>query len=156
MDLAYLYTSFEGRISRKPYWLAALILAAAGVVIIFVAVFTMPALLLGGAGLLFQLVLMIALAYAATALMVKRLHDRNKPGSFVAAVWTPVAIHIAGNMFGLTTEPTQIDGEHVLMPNALGWTVIAIVVGIGIWALFELGLRRGTEGANDFGPDPLQ
>ncbi|MGE0006721.1 MAG: DUF805 domain-containing protein [Parvibaculaceae bacterium] len=35
------------------------------------------------------------------------------------------------------------------------WILIAFVPIVGgIWQLIELGLLRGTEGANDYGPDP--
>jgi len=33
MDFRYLYTSFEGRINRKPFWIAGLILFVVAIVI---------------------------------------------------------------------------------------------------------------------------
>lgn len=33
MDFGYFFTSLEGRINRKPYWLAALLLFAVSVVV---------------------------------------------------------------------------------------------------------------------------
>ncbi|MCA3562661.1 MAG: DUF805 domain-containing protein [Aestuariivirga sp.] len=36
------------------------------------------------------------------------------------------------------------------------WTLIGLVPFIGaVWMLIELGVLRGTDGANKYGPDPL-
>ena len=39
MDFGYLYTSFEGRINRKPYWIGLIVLIIVMMVIIFCASF---------------------------------------------------------------------------------------------------------------------
>ena len=36
------------------------------------------------------------------------------------------------------------------------WILIGLVPFIGIWALIENGFLCGTDGANTFGPDPLE
>jgi len=37
------------------------------------------------------------------------------------------------------------------------WTLIGIVPVIGgLWLLIELGFLKGTDGANQYGPDPLK
>ena len=37
-----------------------------------------------------------------------------------------------------------------------GWLAVALIPVIGpLWLFIELGLRRGTEGENQYGPDPL-
>ena len=40
----------------------------------------------------------------------------------------------------------------------LDWWLLALVAidASSLWVLIELGFRRGTDGENDYGPDPLQ
>lgn len=42
--------------------------------------------------------------------------------------------------------------------NKSGWWVLITLIPVigGIWYLVECGILKGTEGANDFGPDTLQ
>jgi uncharacterized membrane protein YhaH (DUF805 family) len=59
-------------------------------------------------------------------------------------------------LFGLTMTMTDMGGG-VMMP---GYTSIGMILGlvslvVGIWALIELGILKGTEGPNQHGPDPL-
>lgn len=43
----------------------------------------------------------------------------------------------------------------IYQPNLLGWALNITVMGVGIWALVELGMLKGTTGANEYGPDPI-
>lgn len=77
MDWKYLFTSFEGRINRQPFWI--------GVIVLFVAslVLTLANALLFGQGLiggLLHLIISLAMLFASFAVMVKRCHDRGKSG----------------------------------------------------------------------------
>lgn len=120
--------SFQGRISRKTFWLTTLALIAVGAVaggIIggiagataaadgapdpgddFSPAFVIPVLIL----LFFNF-------WTSLALQIKRWHDRNKTGWFVLLGFIPI----------------------------IGW----------IWEFVEIGFLRGTQGDNDYGPDPL-
>ena len=127
MDWKYLLTSFEGRISRQPFWLSVLALIIVQWIVMIViglvfgtsmmnamdpAVDSMPM----SAMLPFWIVL-LAFLYPALAVYTKRWHDRGKSG------W---------------------------------WTLILLIPFIGfIWFLVECGFLRGTEGPNQFGNDPL-
>jgi uncharacterized membrane protein YhaH (DUF805 family) len=33
--------------------------------------------------------------------------------------------------------------------------VVSLLLAVGAWFFWEVGLRRGTKGANRYGPDPL-
>src|SRR4051795_10089816 len=75
MDFGYLYTSFEGRINRKRYWMGVIVLIIIMIVVLFAANFV-----LGGSMLLpdfrsrlITFVLQLLFLYPFTALMVKRL-----------------------------------------------------------------------------------
>jgi uncharacterized membrane protein YhaH (DUF805 family) len=116
MDWAYLLTSFEGRIGRKSYWLASIVLG------VFIIIAELLDMVLGmtlenGAGILTVIASLLTI-YPSVAIYAKRWHDRGKSG------W---------------------------------WTLILLVPVIGaIWMLVECGFLRGTDGDNQYGPDPLR
>jgi uncharacterized membrane protein YhaH (DUF805 family) len=114
MNWKYLYTSFEGRITRSNFWVGVLVLI--GVSIVLNIIDAVAGTQVNGVGIL-GIIFAIACIYPAIALYAKRWHDRNKSG------W---------------------------------WTLIGFVPIIGaIWLIVELGCLRGTQGANNYGADPL-
>jgi uncharacterized membrane protein YhaH (DUF805 family) len=132
MDWGNLFTSFQGRISRQPFWLGVLALFIVQWVVSLVLGSVLGISMMGqmdpnmtpeqamaqsmsGMGPL--LIVSLIFLYPALAIYTKRWHDRNKSG------W---------------------------------WSLILIVPIIGfIWFLVECGFLRGTEGSNDYGPDPI-
>ena len=131
MDWKYFFTSFEGRISRKPFWLSLLVLVVAQWIlfIIFGMVFGSsmssmdPAMdpaevsSMAMTAMIPMWILVLLFLYPSLAVYTKRWHDRGKSG------W---------------------------------WSLIALVPLIGgIWMLVECGFLRGTEGPNQYGNDPL-
>jgi uncharacterized membrane protein YhaH (DUF805 family) len=135
MDLST-FTSFEGRIPRKTFWLGYLVMIIVTWVLMFllsavfgVSMFASPDPTLSEEAQLAQameqmsammlplgIVLLLTL-WPALAIYTKRWHDRNKSGWWSLIIFIPI-------------------------------------IG-GIWMLIELGFLRGTEGANRFGPDPI-
>ncbi|WDR06750.1 DUF805 domain-containing protein [Devosia rhodophyticola] len=81
-DWKYLFTSFEGRINRAPFW--------AGVVVLFlvslVVTFVLGLLHLSFLGNLFALVMV----YPGVALYAKRWHDRSKSGWWSLVMLIPL------------------------------------------------------------------
>jgi uncharacterized membrane protein YhaH (DUF805 family) len=149
MRLGYLFTSFEGRISRKPFWIANIAMAAilmAVILTVFVVMETKGApvtdLLANRAGLIGLIVLL----YPSAALMVKRLHDRDRPGILAALFLGPSLLVGITDALGVTGAETWNTLDYLLN----GLTLIA-----ALWVIYELGLRRGTPGPNRYGPDPL-
>ncbi len=132
MDWKYLYTSFEGRTNRQPFWLSILALVViewAAMLVLGMILGTpmmgaidpnMPpdqAMALMSKGMIPIGIISLLFLYPALAVYTKRWHDRDKSG------W---------------------------------WTLILFVPFVGaIWFFVECGFLRGTEGANRFGPDPL-
>lgn len=154
MNFRYLYTSFDGRINRRPFWLASLLLVVAAIAISLVVVVPVSAVSqMLGAGV--SLILSLVLMYPAIALGVKRLHDRGKSGGLMPVFVAPGLISQVGDLFGLTSNPQMIAGQVIHLPNTLGWIINMIVLAVAIWALVELGILRGTSGANAYGRDPL-
>lgn len=129
------FTSFDGRIPRKTFWLAFLVMLVISWIlqIILFSIFGAGMMTMdpnaspeqqamaaqqamSGMMLPFGLLMLITL-WPSLAIYTKRWHDRNKSG------W---------------------------------WSLIMLVPIIGgIWMLVELGFLRGTEGANNYGPDPI-
>jgi uncharacterized membrane protein YhaH (DUF805 family) len=146
MDFGYLYTSFDGRINRKPYWLAAILLAVVGIGLAFLLGAAMATI--GTSALVFAtLLIQLILLYPSVALMVKRLHDRNHPGWWAAFIMVPVVLQSVTNLLGITGDPFNM--------GPLDYVLTLVIVAVGIWFFVELGCRRGTAGPNDYGPDPL-
>ena len=153
MDLRHLYTSFDGRINRQPYWIAAIILAVVNLVISLVV-----GRLLGVSIMppdfrfrLVSLVLTVLFLYPAAALMVKRLHDRDRPAWLATLFMTPALIKQVTDLIGMTGNQFNPNMLVLLLSG-----IFAIVFGIvGIWAFVELGCLRGSVGTNQYGPDPL-
>jgi uncharacterized membrane protein YhaH (DUF805 family) len=154
MDFRYLYTSFEGRINRKPFWIASLIMMAAAMVLSLVIV-APTTMMSPGLGVFVALIIWLALLYPVVALGVKRLHDRGKSGQLMAVFLAPSLILQLGDLTGLTGREQLIGNETVYLPNMLGWLLIVVSLGVAVWALVELGILKGTPGPNSYGPDPL-
>ena len=146
MDLGYLFSSFEGRISRKRYWTGVLILVAAAMVVM-VLLFLSGLDVTGSTGAFVGLLIELAFLYPATALMVKRLHDRRRPSWFAAFILAPLVLKAITDAAGITAAGT---GSGIL--DILLGVVIFVV---SLWFLVDLGFLRGTIGDNEYGPDPV-
>lgn len=154
MDLRNLYTSFEGRINRKPFWVAGLILMVAGIGISLLTVVPISAAN-PTMGALAGLILSLAFLYPGVALGVKRLHDRGKSGLLMVVFIAPGLISQLCDLLGITGSYQTIAGHSIHMPNTLGWILNIVTLGVAIWALVTLGFLKGTSGPNGYGPDPL-
>jgi uncharacterized membrane protein YhaH (DUF805 family) len=143
MDLRYLFTSLDGRISRSSFWIGTVILTVANAALIGAMV-----LIFGISQLSVMLAVLVAilLAYPTYALMVKRFQDRDKAG-WIA--FFPLAVIYGTNMLDAT-------GVLESKPGSALYTVLSLVaLGPSLWILIELGILKGTHGPNRFGPDPL-
>ena len=142
--LMHLYFSTEGRINRQTFWLQGFLLfwlIWIGIGIIFgsmiglalgIGVIGDDFGVLAGAAALMLAVLVIAqifvLPWTMLAVIVKRLHDRDKSGWFVL-IWLAL-MTVGVFLFGLGP-------------------IIAFV-----WMFIELGCLEGTLGPNRYGEDP--
>ncbi len=141
MDFKYLFTSLEGRINRKPYWLAALVLMIASLVVQGVVYFS--------AGMQIMLIVGLIFFWPGFALAVKRAHDRNRP------TWLVIAFFA---LF-LISHFMQIAGLHEIdegEPTGAFQALSIVVAVFAIYAFIDWGLLKGTKGPNQYGPDPLQ
>jgi len=125
IDWRILFASPAGRAARAPTWIAVAALFIVSVVYEAVAGPTFKLLT-------FWFVYPGLLASSACVLS-KRLHDRGRSGWWAALV-----------LLALALVWPEFRG---------GWAVLATPVMI--WAVVELGLLPGEQGANRFGPSPL-
>ncbi len=124
------FTSLDGRIPRKGFWLGFLVLLIISWILQFIAFAAFGISMMGDpnatpeqamqqmSGMMIPLGIVLLLTLWPTiCLYAKRWHDRDKSG------W---------------------------------WSLILLIPIIGgIWMLVELGFLRGTDGPNRFGPDPI-
>lgn len=160
-----LLTSFDGRINRAKWWLGNVLVAVAAIVIylILASIFglmsvpTDPAQIASmmRTGAIVQLLLVAIIAFPTTALMIKRLNDRDRPRYFAYIFWAPSILSLIGGVLGITQTTVDMGGIPMPTPNGLGYVLLVASFVVGIWALIELGILKGTEGPNQHGPDPL-
>ena len=144
MDLASLFFSLDGRIGRAKFWLGTLLLAATS----FAATYVIVALIgVSHAAVMFSAAVAFALAYPSYAVCAKRFQDRGKPGALALAGLVPV--------YGVNVLYT-VGVFDLDRPSALAQILDVVVVGLALWFLVELGLLKGTQGPNAYGPDPLK
>lgn len=134
--------SFRGRASRLTYWRTqlwtSLVVAVLWVVTIFVAM---------GAGdvAVIPLLLGIPVLVISLAVLVRRLHDRNRSSWWLLVFWAaPSACFIAAQW---ATERTGDGGTLALAGLVAG-------LAFELWAIIEVGFLRGSKGDNRYGPPP--
>ena len=142
-----LFTSFNGRIGRKEFWigfLTILILSFPGEVYFDPTILsweasppTMPSLP--------ETVWSMFWLFPATALAVKRFNDRDWPwwlGYALSAAWLASFV---SPYFGFFVDPEAATAGVVAF-----WLLFASA----LFALLDNGVMPGTPGPNRFGPDP--
>jgi uncharacterized membrane protein YhaH (DUF805 family) len=136
------YLTFDGRLSRKQYWLMTLIMFGVGIV-----AFLVVAMLGGLLPLLWILGVppFLLFLWVATSIAARRLHDRGK-----SAWWL-----LLYQLF-----PSILDLIRSLATSRSGpsgpWDLLGFIAfGISMWVLVDLGTMKGRAGANRYGDDPL-
>jgi uncharacterized membrane protein YhaH (DUF805 family) len=139
MDWAYLFNSFDGRISRRTFWTAMVALLIAEIIAHIIAEAIQ--------GDRLSAIVDLAFTYPEFAIAAKRGHDRDMP------LWLLIIFFCAGAVLDLLTvlELSGSDEE----PSMLSIFIAVPFTVLGLALLIELGFRRGTIGPNQYGPDPL-
>lgn len=134
INWAELFFSSTGRLSRTPFAIAGLTLIA------FAALYeaTVPSTLHWLTGW----IIYPALVYVGSCLLSKRLHDRGRSG------WLAAVILIAL----IAIWPAQRNVFQPVFIFLVVWEFASLMVVL--WAIVELGLLSGEQGANRFGPNP--
>ena len=125
-DWGALLLSAQGRIARGPFLIAAATLL--GLAALYEAVVGVTLHWLTG------WFVYPALIYAGACVLSKRLHDRGKSGWWAALVLSALV---------------------AVWPRPIGFLDFLFGVSL-VWAVVELGVLSGEEGANRYGPNPLK
>jgi uncharacterized membrane protein YhaH (DUF805 family) len=137
--------SLEGRISRSWLWLRWFLPVIAIHVILWIMI------AIGAAAdsatlttifLVVWIVFCLLTLWPSIAVMVKRIHDRNKTGWLVLAYWIPAGLQTILFVVGISD-------------SAANTILNLITAAVGIWFFVEFGCMRGTIGPNQYGPDPV-
>jgi uncharacterized membrane protein YhaH (DUF805 family) len=146
MNPIALLFDFRGRINRAKFWLAAAIWIGFFVLVIGIATASgsLAALYVGG------LIAYVLILVSAVAVGIKRLHDRDKSPWWLAVfLGVPLMLPFAGALLADMLVPS----EGSFMVGVLVMQCVSF--GILLWTLVELGVIRGTIGANPHGSDPI-
>ncbi len=138
MSILAKFFSFKGRLRRRDYWLCNLALGVAIAVIVLPLII---ALKIQPEDPRFQAATLVFL-WPSIAILVKRIHDRDKTGWMAANYWVP---SLASMGLSFLSDP-----EFAM------WKVfVDIGTGmVGLWYLVEFGFMDGTQGKNAYGPSP--
>jgi uncharacterized membrane protein YhaH (DUF805 family) len=142
------YFSLRGRISRSQYWLRFFLpVLAIGFVLNLLHTVGVE----GGrtVSYLFNLLML----WPAIAVLVKRMHDRNKSGALVWLLYGPLLAAIVVTVVAIIGAIFN-SGEAGLL-GLLSGALWVVVIGVAFWFFVEFGCMRGTIGPNRFGPDPV-
>ena len=157
------YFSPRGRISRSQYWLRFLLP--------YVVIYLLLVIAAGAtdddstthrviSGIL-TIFLLVAL-WPSIAVLVKRIHDRNKPGWLCLVLYVPTFVFMVLLIVLVANSIIESARSGTYTPPTAGGLVIAvgllglIAAVIGVWFFIEFGCLRGSVGPNRYGPDPVR
>ena len=143
------YFSPSGRISRAQYWLRYFLPVLAVVIIL-----SLIELAVGeGARVLLSVFHLVAL-WPGIAVLIKRIHDRNKSGWLVWLLYGPSLLAIIFTISAAIVFAFVGSAVAAAFGIVAGVLWLAVFV-VAIWFFIEFGCMRGTVGANRYGPDPV-
>lgn len=133
------YFSYKGRVSLKQLWL--LWLLPRGAVSLLISLLdkvlgiNIPILNLG----VLETILILLTMWPDTAIMSKRMHDRNHGGWYPVILLIPLFLQIAYYLFTLGRMPARFSFWDILP-----WLPL-------IWFFVEYALLPGNRGKNKYG-----
>jgi len=167
MDWTWYLFRFDGRIGRAGFWCSLIGVLCCIILLLFLCAGVMFALT-GKVGsfdlnaddvfkivdiasyrwsllddlprLLLKLAATALLLWIYLAIVVKRLHDRDK------SAWWLLAYFVLPGLYKQFEE--RLPDSYWMLPIALGCVILTLA------AFVETGFLRGTIGSNRFGPDP--
>jgi uncharacterized membrane protein YhaH (DUF805 family) len=139
IDWKHLLTRLHGRIDQLHFWAGF----AASFVIALVVGFigAQIAALVPAVGWIVALLLSLAALFPAVAVVVKRLHDRDKPDAWAAVFFGPYILSVLAALLGITAVTTILS--------------IASLAAF-LYMAYDLGYLEGTPGPNAYGTAPAK
>lgn len=147
------YANFTGRAPRSEYWRWILFSIIVGVVIGVVANIIDAITNNQMPGTISIVLLFFAVLLPSLSVTVRRLHDHDKSGWWLLALYiAPVILRVIGSfailLGGPRAQAVQTGLGLVGVLIGISWLALAIV-------MFVWFCTRGTNGANRFGQNPL-
>jgi uncharacterized membrane protein YhaH (DUF805 family) len=143
MNLVKLFFSFRGRVNLAGYWLVSLTWTVLAAVLYYQWTASGVSGVPIGVNHLVDAVLALVVIppiASCLAVLVKRLHDRNK-----SAGW--LLLFVVGPSVMEMVAPDLDSGPTVVL--------MFLSIAIWLWGFVELSFVPGTAGPNRYGPDPL-
>ncbi|MGD9670990.1 MAG: DUF805 domain-containing protein [Hyphomicrobiaceae bacterium] len=149
MTWKHLFFGFDGRISRRQWWLAMLPLLVASLVVSFLAnpMSWYSELIAQRGPNLGETLFNLALLIPETAVTVKRFNDRDRPQ------WLPYGYAAVFLLYILLDHNRLILAGNI--PTVIELGFVSSVAAIMLVIVIDNGFLRGTVGPNRYGPDPL-
>jgi uncharacterized membrane protein YhaH (DUF805 family) len=152
---ARLYTSFNGRIGRRRFWIGVGLLfglmMAAGNGLQLLLEYLVSRYSIRGVTLIAHAITVCqaVLALFFVPLLTKRWHDRDRSGWWSLVAAPLLVADILGGLLVAVAGPDI----HPLVAAPLIAVGATGTVGL-VWLMVELGALEGTRGKNRFGPEP--
>jgi uncharacterized membrane protein YhaH (DUF805 family) len=165
--ISWLFFSIQGRISRRSWWLGLVTLLVIDEVATRLlwrllgispptGIADFPAWLTAGASAGWaSFAIAVLLAYPAYAVSVKRRHDRDTNGLDVAANAAFGILWPVPHVLGIGWEIGFVYDVAVPVPTWWFAPIVIAAITFGIYLNVVLGLLKGTDGPNRYGPDPI-
>jgi len=143
-DLLVFLFGASGRINRAKYWRSTLLFAGTGLMVA-VILFTAAGI---AAPLFIITVVLVLIPWLlwGVSITTERLHDRNR------SAWWLVVFYLVPGMLGQVAKAAWSAGTT---GAALHYILALAAFALTVWGFIEIGCLRGTDGSNDYGPDPL-
>jgi uncharacterized membrane protein YhaH (DUF805 family) len=150
-----LYFSPKGRVSRSQYWLKFILpVFVISLILGVLKAINGEATTNKGPFSTIAVIFQLGLLWPGIAILIKRIHDRNKTGWLVWLLYGPLIVAfiftIAAIVVFFASDESAAWGPGIIA--GLAWLVVLVV---SIWFFVEFGCLRGTIGANRFGPDSV-
>jgi uncharacterized membrane protein YhaH (DUF805 family) len=146
-----LYTSLQGRIPRKTFWLKFLlptwILSFLSRVLDQAFGISNPTFDMGPIGAFVGLVVL----WPGTVGWIKRLHDRDVSGDRIFALWSLLVAFGLGALVYMVYQGVESD----TLPTGIGLGLF-LWLAYAFYLLIPAAFFRGTAGSNRYGENPLR
>ncbi|WP_269713895.1 DUF805 domain-containing protein [Caulobacter sp. NIBR2454] len=148
MDWKFLFVSVDGRIGQKDFWIGALLIFVAGIVLGWIPLIGWLASL--------------GLIWCWIAISAKRLHDFNKSAWLIAI---PLAVMMILGFISVIFAGigmaigSLLDGypEAAIAGGMMGmFGIMSLSSLVGLAFLLWVGLSKGDAGPNQYGPAPTR
>lgn len=144
MSLWQFYFTFKGRISRSQFWLKGAPVFVGIYVLIYLIRNIIPVNQNKDILYFFIYPIILINSWSVLALMVKRIHDRNR------SFWFPL------EKYADLPKPNTLDYLFWGLIFIVSIILLFYMIVLWIWLfIIEAPLLKGTNGPNLYGPDPL-